>query len=274
MSGPWFEFAGVDWRAHLIWAIPLLAALAVRAARRRRTDLAAYGKELFPATAPGIARRRTLRITLTLLGLLALYAALLQPRTDPVKRPVKARVRDLAVCLDVSRSMLADDLAPSRLERAKLELSRLVDSLEGDRIGLVVFAGEAVVQCPLTSNYSYFKSALRNVTERSASQGGTRIGDALRKALADLLGLDLTGSAGNAEGGAEGDAGEELAAIGPEALERFADILLITDGEDQESYPVYAARSCRSLGVGLYVIGLGSEEGHSIPIERDGVSEV
>ncbi|MBI4601320.1 MAG: VWA domain-containing protein, partial [Planctomycetes bacterium] len=133
--------------------------------------------------------------------------------------------------------MLADDLKPSRLERAKLEVERLCDQLKGDRIGLIVFAGEAVIRSPLTSNYSYFKSVLRTVDHRSAASGGTRIGDAVRKALTDLFGF-TSASAPEEEGVKPGET--VLEEERRKAKETFADILLVTDGEDMDSYPLHA----------------------------------
>ena len=161
--------------------------------------------------------------------------------------------------------MLAEDRKPNRLESAKLEVARLADRLNGDRVGLVAFAGDAVVVCPLTSNYSYFKRALKTVTTRTAGQGGTRIGDAIRKAVADLLSLDPTAAKAAAAPRAEGET--VLDALSGEKPGRHADILLLTDGEDHDSYPDYAAKTLSALGVSLYAVGLGSAEGREIPAE-------
>jgi Ca-activated chloride channel family protein len=263
-----FELGALDARVHLVWALLLLGLLAWRGARLRRWALAAFGL----ASPAGVASRRHWRTALLLLSLLFFYVALLRPRTDPVVERVQTRSRDLVVCLDVSRSMLADDIRPNRLERAKLELSRLADALEGDRMGLIVFAGDAVAACPLTANTSYLKRTLRGISPRSANQGGTRIGDAVRKALADVLGLELSRPSAAADDArpeetAEGEPTPPTTGAGPEAPGRFADILLITDGEDHDSYPVYAARSAGALGVGIYAIGLGSPDGHTIPLD-------
>jgi Ca-activated chloride channel family protein len=161
--------------------------------------------------------------------------------------------------------MLAQDIQPNRLERAKLELGRLADHLQGDRIGLIVFAGEAVIKCPLTSNYSYFKVALRSVGPTSAMKGGTNIGDAVRKALVDLLGVDR-GRSGEEPGVKPGETvlEDEL-----RRAQTHADILLITDGEDHGSYPDYAAQRAAELGVGIYAVGLGDEKGTPIPVGKE-----
>jgi len=161
--------------------------------------------------------------------------------------------------------MLAADLQPNRLERAKLELERLSEHLEGDRIGLVVFAGDAVIKCPLSSNYSYFKRMLKTVDPRSASQGGTKIGDAVRKALTDLLGIRSRTGETEEPGVKPGET--ILAEERKGERENFADLLLITDGEDMDSYPVHAARAAAEANVGIYAVGLGSKQGAPIPIK-------
>ncbi|HLU48277.1 MAG TPA: VWA domain-containing protein, partial [Planctomycetota bacterium] len=211
------------------------------------------------------ARRRWLRTTIFSVAVALLGVAALRPRANPERTTFRREGRDLAIVLDVSRSMLAEDLRPSRLERAKLELDRLAEHLSGDRIGLIAFAGDAVIVCPLTSNYSYFRSTLKNLSVRSVSQGGTRIGDALRKALGDLL--QVSASAPRPDSAAA-KVGETLAEIDERAAveSRPADILLITDGEDHDSYPIHAAEQVRDAGVGLFILGIGSEEGTPIPV--------
>ena len=259
-----FEFAKPYW-VYLAWTAPAVIALVLYGNARRRRQLAAFGVDPQRSAVwlKGVRRRRLLRVAMLAVGLVALTIAALQPRTHPKRQPVETSVRDLAICLDVSRSMLATDVAPSRLERAKLELSRLVDHLAGDRVGLVVFAGDAVIACPMTSNYSYFKTVVKNITPRSAGQGGTRIGDAIRTCLTDQLGLETSSSA-EADPNAPASTRPEVP-----AKETFADILLITDGEDHESYPVYAARQAAKANVGLYAIGLGDPAGTTITVTAE-----
>jgi len=259
-----FSFGGLDARIHLVWILLLVILLAVRAARKRRTALCLFlsdrsGGEVFIS----IARRRRIKLAVFALGILLLLFASLRPRSNPVKVREKAKTRDLAVLVDVSRSMLAEDRKPNRLESVKLELSRLADHLSGDRVGVVAFAGEATVVCPLTSNYSYLKRTLKNIGPQTVGQGGTKIGDAIRKAATDLLGLEPTRASDQPEPGAT-----VLDESSAEKPGRFADILLITDGEDHDSYPGHAVRNyLRPQGVGLYVVGVGSTEGRPIPVE-------
>ena len=258
-----FQFAKPEW-VHLFWAAPFVVLLVLYGNVRRGRRLHVFGLDLRRVGdwLRAVCRRRLWRATLLALALVGLTAAALQPRANPQRRKIKTAARDLAVCLDVSRSMLAEDIAPSRLERAKLELSRLADQLASDRIGLVVFAGDAVITCPLTSNTSYFKSVLKTVSTRATGQGGTKIGDAVRKALGDLLGLDT-----------EAPTTQPTDAEQVGSKPTFADILLITDGEDHDSYPTYAAKQAAALDVGIYTVGLGSSTGSPIPIAgSDGVT--
>jgi Ca-activated chloride channel family protein len=266
------QFAA-DGFVHLLWAALLVLAAAAWGLARRRQRLEVFGLDAarHAAWLTACRRRRWTHACLLAVALAFLTAAAVEPRSNPTKESIRSRGRDLAVLLDVSRSMLADDLKPSRLERAKLELQRLADRLRGDRVGLIAFAGNATVLSPLTSNYSFFKSVVRNVSPQSASQGGTKIGDAIRKALKDLFGLQSSAPAADSEHGKSGAEGGAtvLASDEAPAQETYADILLITDGEDHSSYAERAAATAAEHGVGLYIVGLGSAEGSPIPIETE-----
>jgi len=133
------ELGGLDLRVHLVWGVALLLLLGWRAATKRRAALAQFGAE--EEHTRRLLRRRRWRLGLTAFALLALLFAALRPRANPKPERIERKARDLVICLDVSRSMLADDLVPSRLEHAKLELSRLADHLTHERVGLVLFAG-------------------------------------------------------------------------------------------------------------------------------------
>lgn len=172
--------------------------------------------------------------TVIITGLVALAG----PRFGTQYEHVVPRGSDLYVLIDVSRSMLADDVAPSRLERARADVSALVNRLEGERIGLVAFAGQAVVKCPLTVDYDSFRRALNELDPGSAPRGGTAIGDAIRKALE----------------------------VFQARADRDQAVLLITDGDDQESYPLEAAAVAAERKVTIFTVGLGdSEQGSRIP---------
>jgi Ca-activated chloride channel homolog len=161
-----------------------------------------------------------------------------RPQSDPQEQKVSVSGRDVVFLVDVSRSMLAQDVKPSRLERTKLWIKDLASTLQGDRVGLVAFAGASSVKCPMTLDYGFFTLAVDELSPRSVPRGGTLIGDAIRKTLTDLFG-DQPGTA--------------------------RDIVLITDGEDHESFPVEAARHAAELGVRIIAIGIGSDEGAAVP---------
>jgi Ca-activated chloride channel family protein len=248
------------------WAIGLVIVVVAWGILRSRRRLVIFGLDpvRFHAWHASLARRRWLRATVLVIALALLASSAAQPRCNPERGKIRTVARDIAVVIDVSRSMLAEDLKPNRLEHAKLAIDRLADRLEGHRIGLVAFAGDAVILCPLTSNYSYFRSVVRNLSTKSAEQGGTRIGDAIRKTLGDLFGF-ATRAPSDQE--AKPVVGETFSDVESRTAResRYADILLITDGEDHDSYPLRAAEQARDEDVGLYVVGLGSESGTTIP---------
>jgi Ca-activated chloride channel family protein len=225
-----------------LWAIPALAGVFVYVAWRRRLSLERFAESrllasLNPLTS--VARRRV-KAALVLCAFAFLVVGLARPAWNPVPQTVRRQGRDVVFLLDVSRSMLAEDLVPNRLERAKLAIGDTIDKLRGDRVGLVAFAGTAVVKCPLTHDYGFFRLALDDIAPESVSRGGTMIGDAIRKTLDDIL---------------EGQDAQ------------FQDIILITDGGDQESFAVEAARTAGERGIRLIAIGLGDEvEGRRIPV--------
>ena len=227
-------------RVHLLWAVLVLAGLLAWLELRSRDVL---GRFLSPTMqrrlvlAPSRARRLA-RIGLVALSLALGVLALMRPRTPGRTESVAGRsAADLMVVLDVSRSMLAEDAAPNRLGRAKAEVAELLERLEGQRVGLIAFAGRAAVLCPLTPDHGFFRMVLRGADTRSVSRGGTRIGEALRKAVE---------------------------AYGPADGARL--VLLITDGEDHDSYPLEAAREAREAGIRVVAIGFGSEAGSPITL--------
>lgn len=231
---------------HLLWGVPVLALVYAYGFARKGRALRAFATvNLFEQLMPGVStRRQRVKAALVLVALALLVVAATGPKWGKTIVDVKRQGIDLMVCLDVSRSMLAEDLRPNRLERAKLELSDMLTALQGDRVGLVTFAGNASLACPLTINYGAYRLALDDVTTRSVSRGGSLIGDAVRLA------------AGSFSDKAKGHKA----------------ILVITDGEDQESFPVEAARTAfREQGIRVFTVGLGNPgEGARIPVEDRG----
>jgi Ca-activated chloride channel homolog len=193
------------------------------------------------------ASRQALRGLLLFLGASLVVVALARPAWNRSAQEVTRRGRDVVFLIDVSRSMLADDLKPNRLERAKLAVQDAASRMEGDRVGLVAFAGMSSVKCPLTVDYGFFRMALDELAPDSVPRGGSLIGDAIRKALKEVF---------------------------DENPSQYRDIILITDGEDQDSSPVEAAKEAGERGVRLIAIGLGDENtGRRIPIETGSGAE-
>jgi Ca-activated chloride channel family protein len=153
----------------------------------------------------------------------------------------KTRGAEVMIVLDVSNSMLAEDYSPNRLERAKLAISRVVDKLRDDRIGLVVFAGNSFVQLPITTDYVSAKMFLNSITTGSVPVQGTAIGDAINTAMRSFS----------------------------VQSEKSRAIIVITDGENHEDDPIAAAQQAAELGVRVYTIGVGSPEGKPIPMDGE-----
>ncbi|USN98559.1 MAG: VWA domain-containing protein [Phycisphaeraceae bacterium] len=233
---------------HALWLAPAALLLFWIAARARKRALVRLGDSaLVGQIARGAgAWRRWIRAWCVAIAVGLVAIALARPQAGQRTHEVEKRGRDLVFVVDVSRSMLARDLAPSRLERVKLWINDLVDDLGGDRVGLVAFAGAPSVQCPLTQDRAFFRLSLDRLSPDSAPMGGTMIGDAIRKVLDDLFELD--------------DQADE-----PDDSGRFRDIILFTDGDDQESFPVKAAQAAGEHGVRIIAIGVGDPD-HGTPI--------
>ncbi len=207
--------------------------------RRQRARESFVSRPMWSRVLPAISRTRFwLKLALREAAIIAGLVALAGPQFGTQLEQVVPRGSDLYVLVDVSRSMLADDVPPSRLERAKADVSALVNRLEGERVGLIAFAGQAVVKCPLTVDYDSFRRALNELDPNSAPRGGTAIGDAIRKAIEVF----------------DAKAARDQA------------VLLITDGDDQESYPLEAATIAAERKVTVFTVGLGdTDKGSRVP---------
>ena len=185
--------------------------------------------------------RKVIRVALLILGLVLLVLGLSRPQAGGRARLEKPKGLDIIVALDFSKSMLAKDIYPSRLERAKRELERLLDQLAGDRVGLVAFAGETLSYPPST-DYDALKLFWRDLSPSDMPVGGTAIGRALRAAMDMLTRLRVQG----------GETRDQV-------------ILLLTDGEDTESQPLEMADEAAKLGIKIFAVGIGSRSGELIP---------
>lgn len=223
-----------------LWIVPAAAALYLLARWMRARAVRQFLGESLAALSVRVDwKRRLVKAGLVVAALALVALALARPGFNPEPRKVKRTGRDVAFLIDVSRSMLAEDIKPNRLERAKLAVRDALEAVRGDRVGIIAFAGSSSVRCPLTTDYSFARLTLDALTPESVPVGGTLIGDAIRTALDQLFKTEK----------------------GDEGSDRFRDIILITDGEDHESYPVEAAALAGKRGVRIIAIGIGSELG-------------
>ena len=225
----------------LLLLVPLIPALygVSRALRKRR--IASLGdpeavRALMPSWSGAKGWWKTVLFSL---GFAFFILGLARPQMGAKLSERKIKGAEIMICLDVSNSMLAQDYSPSRLERAKLSISRLVDKLEGDRIGLIVFAGTSFVQLPVTADYVSAKMFLSAVGPGSIPVQGTDLEDAIHTAAKSF----------SAQG------------------EKSRAIIIISDGENHDGNPVEAARDASKNGIKVYTIGVGSLKGQPIPWE-------
>ncbi|MCX6992982.1 MAG: VWA domain-containing protein, partial [Kiritimatiellaeota bacterium] len=227
------------WALILLWLVPVigiiwLAAWHLKARALDRFLSPTMRAKLCP---PPQTHRFYWQWVLALLGLLLALIAASRPQWGLREETVMQRGRDLIIALDVSRSMLAQDVHPNRLQRAKADIQDLLRELRGDRAALIAFRGKAIQLCPLTTDYAYLEQALADISPESAPRGETDIGDAITKAL-DAF---------------ENDAGAYQA------------IILISDGEDLAGKAASAAESAKKKGVVIFTVGLGDPQGAKIP---------
>ena len=231
---------------HLLWLLLLVPAAVLAysiAFVYRRRLLGRLGNPVLIArmSAATSVPRKVARAALVCLAVGLLALALARPQAGGRARLEKQRGLDLVVALDFSKSMLAKDIYPSRLERAKRELERLMDHLAGDRVGLVAFAGETLTYPP-TTDYDAVKLFWRDLSPSDMPVGGTAIGRALKSGI-DML--------------------SRLRAQGGETRDQV--ILLLTDGEETESEPLEVADEAAKLGIKIFAVGIGSRSGELVP---------
>ncbi|MDY0357173.1 MAG: VWA domain-containing protein [Sedimentisphaerales bacterium] len=184
--------------------------------------------------------KQVFKAFLLVLAFVLIVLALTEPKWNPQPQQIRRQGRDVAILLDTSRSMLAEDIKPNRLERSKIAISDLLEVLKGDRVAIVTFAGNATVKCPLTQDYAFVRMVLADISTESTSRGGTMLGDAIRKGVDEVF---------------------------DRQSREYKDLILITDGEDHDSFPVEAAQKAAEEGIRIIAIGLGDDStGSRIPI--------
>ncbi len=232
------RFAAPEFLKALLLLLPLIGALIIlhrqRAARLAKLISSKVWKTVIPGNNPKQNRRRTLLRTLALLFILL---ALARPQWGYKMEEVKQRGLDIIVVLDTSKSMLAADIKPNRLQQAKWAISNFVRHLKGDRIGLIAFAGSSFLQCPVTIDYAAFTMTLNDLYAGIIPKGGTAIAQALETA--------------------------EESFDTESAADRV--IILITDGEDHSGDPLKIAKKLNEKQIKLFSIGVGTASGELIP---------
>ncbi|HPF38649.1 MAG TPA: VWA domain-containing protein [Phycisphaerae bacterium] len=226
----------IDRVDHAVWLtlIPIVGVLLVYGLAMRRRSLARFARaSLLGFLAPqSSAARRIVKAALLFLAVTCIAVALLGPRWGLQIVPVQKRQLDVVICLDVSRSMLADDAGMSRLDRAKDDIERLLDNVAGGNVGLVTFAGGAELACPLTDDLAFFRLILDDVGIHSAPVGGTNIGKAILAARE---------------------------AFGPPAARTRA-IILMTDGEDHGATAIDEATIAQENDIQVFCVGIGDDK--------------
>ena len=234
-----FRFANIEMLWWLV-AIPVFVIAYIVYTKRKQRQLREFGdQELMAQLMPDASKSRPIwKFSLMMIALVLLIIAAARPQYGQKENSIKRQGIEVMVALDISNSMLAEDVAPNRLDRAKQMLSKMIDNMVDDKVGLVVFAGEAFTQLPITCDYVSAKMFLNTITPSLIPTQGTAIGSALQTAITSF-------------GSQESDAGRA--------------IILITDGENHEDDAIAAAKKAQELGMQVFVIGIGKPEGAPIP---------
>ncbi|MEW5802391.1 MAG: VWA domain-containing protein [bacterium] len=241
------KFANPAW-LYLFILLPVLVFFLSWAGRKKQAALQRFGNPLLLqklSSSPSGLKRPVRKTVFLLLALSFLILALSRPQWGATMQTIKRKGLDILIALDTSKSMLAEDIKPNRLERAKLEIAGLIDKLEGDRVGLICFAGTSFVQCPLTLDYAAAKIFLKVIDANIIPKGGTAIDEAIQKARRAFV----------------------------QGERKYKTLILLTDGEGHSGDPLDAAKEAAQEGIRIYTIGLGSEAGEPIPLrDQNGAS--
>ena len=227
----------------MLWwlvTLPVFVVAYIVATQGKRRQLEAFGdSELMAQLMPDASQSRPIvKFSLLMAALVLLIIAAARPQYGQQERTVKRQGIEVMVALDISNSMLAEDVVPNRLDRAKQMLSKMVDNMTDDKVGLVVFAGEAFTQLPITCDYVSAKMFLNTITPNLIPTQGTAIGAALQTAITSF-------------GAIEDEVGRA--------------IILITDGENHEDDAIAVAKKAQEMGIQVFVVGIGKPEGSPIP---------
>ena len=242
-----FRFANIEMFWWLL-TIPVAITAYIYFTHRKRKQLLAFGDlELMEQLMPNASHMRGhVKFGLALLALAILIIASARPQFGQSERTEKRQGIEAVIALDISNSMLAEDVAPNRLDRAKQMMSKLIDQMVDDKIGVVVFAGDAFIQLPITCDYVSAKMFLNTIKPELIKTQGTAIGQALNTSM------------------------RCFGTLNPEDEKTIANanraIILITDGENHEDDAVAVAQRAKELGIKIIVVGIGKPEGSPIPM--------
>ena len=227
----------------LLLLIPVFFIVQAIVLKLRRRRIRKFGDEALVAKLmPSYTKAKVwVRLTMFSLGFFFFVIGLSRPQIGAKLKEHETKGAEIMIVLDVSNSMLAEDYSPNRLERAKLAISRLVDKLREDRIGLIVFAGNSFVQLPITTDYVSAKMFLNSISTESVPVQGTAIGEAINTAIRSFS----------------------------VQSEKSRAVIVITDGENHEDDPVAVAKQAAEVGVRVFAIGVGSPEGKPIPMDGE-----
>jgi Ca-activated chloride channel family protein len=233
-----------------LWALaflPVIIGFFIMMSRYRKRALLRFGDmALLGRLMPDFSKNKpVIKFSLLMISMIFLIIAWANPQWGTKKQKVKRESVDVFIALDVSKSMLAQDISPNRMERAKRFVGDMTDALKGNRIGSIVFAGNAYMQMPLTTDYSAAKLFAKSASTRMAPSQGTAISEA----------IDLT-----------------METFGRDSKYQKA-LIIVTDGEDHEEEAMEKASEALADGIVIYTVGIGTAAGGNIPIFQNGVAE-
>jgi Ca-activated chloride channel family protein len=238
------KFENITYLYALLGLLPLIGIFIFYHFWRKRNYLKLGELQLITQLAPEHSKRKhIIKFVLFVLAFIFLIIGIANPQVGTKFEKVKRSGVDIMIALDVSKSMLAEDIKPNRLDRSKQFISRLIDKLQNDRVGLIVFAGNAYLQMPITIDYSAAKLFLNNINTEMVPTQGTAIGEAIELSMQSFSKED----------------------------KKHKVMIIITDGEDHEGDDMIAAETASSEGVVVHTIGVGSPKGAPIPQYRNGV---
>ena len=225
---------------HLVWLLLGMAVFYILAFKKQKEAMRSFAHDaLIPDLTKSLdIARKKIKVIIIFTASILIIFSFMRPQWGFKWQKLERKGLDIIIAVDTSRSMLAEDVLPNRLERAKLAISDFARNLRGDRIGLIAFAGTAFIQCPLTVDYGGFLISLNSLSVNTIPRPGTSISSAIQQALKGYKG----------------------------GLNKYKVLILITDGEDHEGDPIESAKEAKNEGVKIFCIGIGTPRGDLIPI--------